>query len=59
VAPSDASLWRAIQVLADAGDEGEQVDTPGGFWLGRVIEAKDEQGKLLKLRSVRTWIETR
>jgi hypothetical protein len=33
------------------------VNTPGGFWLGAVVEAmNDAEGKGVKLRNVRTWL---
>ena len=53
---SHASLERDLTVLADAGEDGDRVNTPGGFWLGSVIDANGDGGIKLRLRSVRTWI---
>ena len=48
---------RDIALLADAGEEGERVETPGGFWLGSVINADDsDNGRIIRMRHVRTWI---
>jgi hypothetical protein len=50
---------RDLAVLADAGDDGERVDTEGGFWLGAVINAGDsDNGRVIRIRSVRTWLNT-
>ena len=46
---------RDLTVLADAGEDGDRVNTPGGFWLGSVIDANGDGGIKLRLRSVRTW----
>ena len=51
-----AAIWRDIALLADAGGEGERVNTGEGFWLGKVISVSDEPDRVIKLRSVRTWI---
>jgi hypothetical protein len=52
---SQAALRHDLALLADAGEDGEKVPTPGGFWLGSVITAGDN-GRMIKMRSVRTWL---
>jgi hypothetical protein len=43
-------------LLADAGDDGERVDTEGGFWLGAMVNANDsDAGRVIRIRNVRTW----
>lgn len=54
---SDAALWQDLVRLAGAGDEGERVETPHGFWLGGVIEAGDAN-RAIRMRSVRRWLNT-
>ena len=53
---SAATLWPDIVVLADAGEEGDRTETPEGFCLGLTIEAAGEGGRVLRIRSVRTWL---
>ncbi len=53
---SDVALWADLLVLAAAGDDGDRVDTDGGFWLGRTIDATGEGGRTIRIRSVRTWL---
>jgi hypothetical protein len=50
-----ATLVRGLAVLTDAGEEGERVNTPGGFWLGGTVDA-DGTGHAVRLRNVRTWL---
>ena len=50
-----AALLHDLAVLADAGEEGERVDTGEGFWFGSVIDA-DDQGHRIRMRNVRTWL---
>jgi hypothetical protein len=48
---------RHLALLADAGQEGERVDTGEEFWLGGVINAGDsDNGRVIRMRHVRTWI---
>jgi hypothetical protein len=54
---SSEVLTRDLAVLAEAGDDGERVDTDGGFWLGAMVNANSDGGRRLKIRSVRTWID--
>jgi hypothetical protein len=52
-----SALVRDLALLIAASDEAEKIDTPGGFWLGAVINAVDDVAKKgVKLRNVRTWI---
>jgi hypothetical protein len=48
-------LLRDLAMLADAGEEGECVNTPDGFWLGGTVDA-DDTGRAVRLRNVRTWL---
>ena len=50
-----ATLLRDLTVLADAGEEGERVNTPDGFWLGGTVDAEDT-GRAVRLRNIRTWL---
>jgi hypothetical protein len=51
------ALIRDLAMLAQADEKAERVETPGGFWLGQVIDAMDDgAGKGVKMRNVRTWI---
>jgi hypothetical protein len=51
------ALARDLAVLAQANGTGERVDTVDGFWLGSIIQVKDESaGKACRMRSVRTWV---
>jgi hypothetical protein len=52
-----AALLRDLAVLADAGEEGERVDTGEGSWFGPVIDA-DDQGRRIRMRNVRSWLPT-
>ena len=54
--PPQAALWGDLMQLADAGEEGDRVDTTAGFWLGRTIVAEGDGGRVIRLRSVRTWL---
>jgi hypothetical protein len=49
------ALLRDLAVLADAGEEGERVDTHEGSWFGHVIDA-DDQSHRIRMRNVRTWL---
>ena len=50
------ALLRDLSLLVDTGDVvGERIDTPNGFWLGRVTDARD-RSRTVRVRSVRTWI---
>jgi hypothetical protein len=53
-----AALTRDLALLVEAREaQVERVNTPGGFWLGAVIEAMhDQEGKGVTLRNVRTWL---
>jgi hypothetical protein len=54
-----AALVRDLAVLVESNAASERVDTPGGFWLGAVIEAlNDAEQKGCLIRNVRTWLAT-
>jgi hypothetical protein len=51
------ALTRDLALLVESDSNTERVFTPGGFWLGAVIEAmNDAERKGVKLRNVRTWL---
>jgi hypothetical protein len=48
-------FMRELAVLLTAGDDGDEIATPGGgFWIGPVIAMKGKDGAT-RARSVRTW----
>ena len=56
---SHEALWRDIVALADTGEEGDRVDTTGGAWWGGPIDAgAGDEGRTIRLRSIRTWLPT-
>jgi hypothetical protein len=55
---SHAALVRDLAVLADAGDDGDRVPTPGGgWWRGSVVTVGSGNGVVVRPRGVRTWVD--
>lgn len=55
---SHEALTRDLVVLADAGDDGERVNTSDGFWLGSMVNANNTNtGGVIRIRNVRTWLD--
>ena len=55
---SSEALTRDLARLAEAGDDGERVDTEGGFWLGSMTNASNSgTGNVIRIRNVRTWFD--
>ncbi len=54
---SHDAMFRDIALLPAADADGERVDTIGGYWLGRTIDAMGEAGRVFTMRSVRTWLD--
>jgi hypothetical protein len=54
-----AALVRDLAVLVESDAGSERVGTQGGFWLGAVIEAMNDQKRRgCTIRNVRTWLAT-
>lgn len=55
---SHEALEADLAILADAGENGERVNTSHGFWLGAMTNASNTgTGGVTRIRNIRTWID--
>ena len=52
-----AALLTALAVLADAAEDGDEVETPdGGRWLGGIEPMRGTDRQTAHARNIRTWL---